>query len=337
MATTGFWLRGAKGKLAGAALQKGNDGNTIIREVVTPNNPQTEAQMIQRIMMKTVGAAYSAMKEITDHSFEGFKKGQATMSEFTSFNLKTLRDKVAAHVGDDLYELNSFTPLGSRVFVINEYQIARGSLPEIKTEVTGEDESSPGGLMALSANSYQAVINDYGLQRGDQLTFVVITANANNRGHQFHFARVILDPTGSDGEKLPLSTAFCGSGKVTSPSWRNEGEFTGLSYTDGKLKFQLGVASRTAAVGIIVSRKGSDDQWRRSDCTLTILSQSNGWSLGECLDKTQQASFSAKSSAYLNNAGTSAYVNGNGNSSGTSSSSSSGTSGGNASGPSAEG
>ena len=35
----------------------------------------------------------------------------------------------------------------------------------------------PGGLMALSANTYQAVISDYGLQRGDQLTFVVITAN----------------------------------------------------------------------------------------------------------------------------------------------------------------
>ena len=338
MATTGFWLRGAKGKLAGAALQKGTDGQTIIREVVTPSNPQTESQMIQRIIMKTVGSAYSAMKEITDHSFEGFKKGQATMSEFMRYNLNTLRDKVAAAVNGDLYELNSFTPLGSRVFVLNEYQISRGSLPEIKVEGTDEDAASPGGLMALSANTYQAIIGDYGLQRGDQLTFVVVTANQQNRGHQFHFARVILDPIDQNGDLLPLSTAFCTSGAVTSPSLRNEGSFTGLTYADGKLKFQLGVAAQTAAVGIIVSRKGSDDQWRRSDCTLTVLNQDNGWSLGECLEKTQQNSFSAQSSRYLNNAGTGAYVSEN---SGSGSSSDSGSSSGGGDntggGPSAEG
>lgn len=314
MATTGFWLRGAKGKLAGAALQKGNDGHTIIREIVTPNNPQTEAQMIQRIIMKTVGSAYSAMKEITDHSFEGFKKGQATMSEFMSFNLNTLRDRVAQNVNGNLYDLKSFTPLGSRVFVLNEYQISRGSLPKIKVTATAGNEASPGGLIALSANTYQAVLNDYGLQRGDQLTFVVVTANQNNRGHQFYFARVILDPTGANGEQLPMTTTFCTAGAVTSPSQRNEGSFTGLSYADSKLKFQLGVAAQIAAVGVIVSRKGNDDQWRRSDCQLTVLNQDNGWSLGECLDQTQQNSFSAKSSRYLNNAGTGAYVNNNGGS-----------------------
>lgn len=311
MAKTGFWLRGAKGKLAGAAIQKGSNGETIIREIVTPNNPQTEAQLIQRIIMKTVGCAYSAMKEITDHSFEGLKKGQPTMAEFMSYNLNTLRDKVAGAVSGDLYELKSFTPLGSRVFVLNDYQISRGSLPEIKAEGTGEDEVSPGGLMALSANTYQAVISDYGLQRGDQLTFVVVTANQNNRGHQFHFARVILDPTDANGDQLPLSTAFCAAGAVTSPSLRNEGSFSGLTYADGKLKFQLGVAAQIAAVGVIVSRKGADDQWRRSDCTLTVLNQDNGWSMGECLDKTQQAGFSSQSANYLNNAGTGAYVGGN--------------------------
>ena len=51
MAKTGFWLKGATGKLAGAALQKGANGETIMREIVTPKNPQTEAQMIQRIVV----------------------------------------------------------------------------------------------------------------------------------------------------------------------------------------------------------------------------------------------------------------------------------------------
>lgn len=51
MAKTGFWLHGATGKLAGATMSKGANGETIMREVVTPKNPKTEGQSIQRIIM----------------------------------------------------------------------------------------------------------------------------------------------------------------------------------------------------------------------------------------------------------------------------------------------
>ena len=64
MAKIGFWLKGATGKLAGAALQRGANGETIMREIVTPKNPQAEAQMIQRILMNTASQAYSKMKDI---------------------------------------------------------------------------------------------------------------------------------------------------------------------------------------------------------------------------------------------------------------------------------
>ena len=38
MAKTGFWLRGAKGKLAGTTLYKDpTTGETIMREIVTPS------------------------------------------------------------------------------------------------------------------------------------------------------------------------------------------------------------------------------------------------------------------------------------------------------------
>ena len=79
---TGFWLKGGKGKLAGATVYQQN-GETLMREVVTPTNPKTEKQIIQRIIMHTVMQAYSKMKDICDHSFEGLKKGQPTMSDMT--------------------------------------------------------------------------------------------------------------------------------------------------------------------------------------------------------------------------------------------------------------
>ena len=71
MSKVGFWLKGSTGKLAGTTLYKGANGETIQREVVSPSNPKTQAQNIQRIVMSTVGAAYSVMKAICDHSFEG--------------------------------------------------------------------------------------------------------------------------------------------------------------------------------------------------------------------------------------------------------------------------
>ena len=315
MAKTGFWLRGAKGKLAGAALQKGANGETIIREVVTPSNPQTVAQMIQRTLMSTVGRAYSAMKEITDHSYEGYKKGQQTMAAFQQYNLRVLRDKVEKAVADgvDLYELYAFNPIGSNLFVVNEYQIARGSLPVVTLTATDEDDALPGALMALPENTYQSVIDTYGLQRGDQLTFVVINANKTDRGHTFHFARVILDPTNEDGSQAALSAAFVSGGQINLPSVRNEGQFHTLSYADGQLKLNMG---RTiAAAGCIVSRQNSDDTWRRSDARLVVMNPDNGYSLQESLDRGGSAGISTLNSQYLNNAGQGSVLqSGSGNS-----------------------
>ncbi len=303
MAKTGFWLRGAKGKLAGASLQKGANGETIIREVVTPNNPQTVAQMIQRTLMSTVGRAYSAMKEIADHSYEGAKKGQQTMAAFQQYNLRLLRDKVEKAVADgtDLYDLYAFNPIGMNLFVVNEYQISRGSLPTVALTATGEEDAQPGALMAIPENTYQSVIDTYGLQRGDQLTFVFINANQADRGHTFHYARVILDPTNADGTQAALSSAFVTDGAINLPSVRNEGQFSTLSYANGKLKLNMG--STIAAAGCIVSRQNSDDSWRRSDARLVVLNGENGYPLQEALDRAGSGSINTLNSRYLNNAG----------------------------------
>ena len=48
MAKSGFWLRGARGKLAGGVLQKGENGS-IIREHVIMANLLTDALLLLRI------------------------------------------------------------------------------------------------------------------------------------------------------------------------------------------------------------------------------------------------------------------------------------------------
>ena len=61
----------ARGKVGSLVFSRAN-GKQIVRsraEVV--KNPRTEQQMVQRIMLNTIAQAYSQMKAITDHSFQG--------------------------------------------------------------------------------------------------------------------------------------------------------------------------------------------------------------------------------------------------------------------------
>lgn len=295
----------ARGKVGSLVFSRA-DGKQIVRsraEVV--KNPRTETQMVQRIILNTIAQAYSKMKAITDHSFQGVAEGQQSMSYFMQRNLNNLRTQIAAkradnNTFDDIYE---FSPLKSNFFAVNNYEIAKGTLPEIVVE---KDESDLTMSIALSANTYQAFITDYNLKRGDQITFVAIT-NSYGTQRDFTFARVILDPHDAEGKELPLSTAFAQANKVVSPSDRNEGEFRALSVADGKLTFGFG-KSTTSILGaaVIVSRKNADGTWLRSNATMVQNSDSADmtYSLGDCITLLADSSLDTLSDMYLNNAGT---------------------------------
>ena len=98
MAKVGFWLRGMRGKFAGASFSKGQNGETIAREIVSHANPKTNAQLYQRAIMATIMKAYSVGKAIFDHSFEGKKVGSENQQAFMSLNARNLRAVVANEV-----------------------------------------------------------------------------------------------------------------------------------------------------------------------------------------------------------------------------------------------
>lgn len=102
MAKAGFWLRGAKGKLAGASMGKGANGQTIMREIVTPKNPRTNAQLMQRAIMATVMQAYSAGKIIFDHSFQGRSVGAPNQQRFMSLNARRLRSTITDDIDNNV-------------------------------------------------------------------------------------------------------------------------------------------------------------------------------------------------------------------------------------------
>lgn len=309
MAKTGFWLRGAKGKLAGATIYQSN-GKTQMREITAPKNPQTDAQLIQRAIMATVMKAYGAMKAITDHSFEGTTAGSATMARFQSLNAKAVRARIEEDInnGYDLGSIYAFSKIGDAQFVPNAYVISAGSLPTVVAQIAGTTLGKV-TIGAAAAVSYQDIINFYGLQRGDQLTFVELKGT-NYTNIKFHFARVILDPTDAQGNQAPLTSAFVNNGAINLPSPRNEGSFGSLTgATD--IQFSVGPSNLvTQAVGVIVSRKVGET-WQRSACQLAIDPANSSLfpSLKQAMDSAA-GTLNVLNSRYLNNSGEGAVANG---------------------------
>lgn len=307
MAKVGFWLKGSKGKLAGATMYQSN-GETIMREVVSPSNPKTDGQLLQRIVMHTIMGAYSAMKEICDHSFEGFKKGQETMSYFMKQNVQFCREKIATmqQQGTTVYGMYNFAPLGVKGFTPNQYQVAMGSLPQIHSYIK-DDSTSHGYLAGFSANTYENVIATLGLKRGDQLTFCIFQQLSEAYGaKEFKFARVILDPTNADGTPADLSVPFIGEdGKINLPSIRNEGNFYFAYNAANQVEFGITSAIGGPANFVIASRKGSDGNWMRSTTYMSYVTSGQSYNLGECLDmaKNGNSALYVNNPLYLNNAG----------------------------------
>lgn len=309
MAKTGFWLNGAKGKVAGTTIYQSN-GETVMRVINrSVKNPRTTAQLIQRIITKTVAKQYSAMKAIVDHSFEGVTAGANTMARFRSINNTLLRERIAAaqQDGKKFDEMFNFVPLKTNKLLPVVVQVSEGTLPRMAAVC---DDYSAHLPMPLGKNTYQSVIETLGLERGDQLTFVTIEPVNENGDLVFKFARVILDPREADGSAAPLSTAFIGEkNNIVKPSFRNEGSFTTLEFVQSdaaaqnKISYSFNDAVLAAAV--IASRKVNND-WLRSTEVMSLLPDLKDYeiSLQEALDLAIQGTdIYTDSQRYLNNAG----------------------------------
>lgn len=302
MSKGNLFLGFGRGKVGDVVFYRSN-GEQITRSLNrNPKNPRSESQLLQRIIMGTVMQAYSKMKSITDHSFEGVQPGAATMAEFLRLNVDNLRARVSAEIeqGSALEEIWAFTPMGTSQFAPNEYIVSRGTLPQVPCLI----ETTTAKITDITENTYQAIINQYGLQRGDQLTFMW-SQGSNPSNTEFYFCRVILDPRNPDGSEASLASPFVAAGnQVNLPNPRNEGQFGTLTYSESAIHFGFNQQLITSA-GIIVSRK-VNGSWLRSSCTLgwASVNVAMSWpSIGECIALVSEGDITTVGQRYLNNAG----------------------------------
>ena len=325
MAKDNLFLGMARGSIGSVTFSR-VEGQQIARARNTsPRNPQSPAQMIQRIVMSTVGKAYSFMREICDHSFEGYESGQLSQRKFIEVNVSLLRDTLADLIAYPVESeikastATNFSYKNDYLPVLNRYQISAGSLPRInlvttETQVAPCIEFDPGELTTQTI-TYQDIIDLLGVQRGDQLTFIQITNDnrADNRQRSlmsgFRYARVILDP--SDGD---LTSPFIVNNAINKPNERNEGVFRNLSIQNQEnrkgLQFILkDVIYETAsdrhmiANSVILSRlRGS--QWLRSEAFIepNVISGSSAWQKSYLNEAYESYKTQPNSDLYLNQA-----------------------------------
>lgn len=127
----------------------------------TVKNPNTVAQIMQRMKMAPAAKLFDALSDILDHSWEGVPYGAKSRLEFMR---RAMKNDPAVYV-----------PYGYKSVAPGEYEVSAGSLPSLPWRK--EIESSEGHTTIIDGDSdlTQDIVNrlaNYGVLVGDQITIV---------------------------------------------------------------------------------------------------------------------------------------------------------------------
>ena len=156
------------------------------------------------------------------------------------------------------------------------------------------------------SRTYADFVNSWGLQRGDQVTFVTVQKRQGR--YEVNYARIVLNPRNADGSGAPMTTEIVDSqGEFPCSNWKNQLNFSTFEFDTDHFNFVLGRGGDVVAAGIIVSRKDKSGGWFRSNCQLVLNEAGLGsdlCSLAEAVDKSYATyDIDMESEFYLNNAG----------------------------------
>lgn len=178
----GIFSTQLKGKVGPVVYRNTPNGQTVSQRPANVKNPKTYAQMWQRMKMSTIQKAYSGLKGIVDHSWEGVQYGQKSMSEFTKRNFDTIAGGQGAFMA--LPDLIGATPSD---WLISDGSIAFSNFNDTvttyeKMNLTGEDSPAPVFVVpgTFADITCEQFIKAVGAEVGDIITFVAVVKEVNS-------------------------------------------------------------------------------------------------------------------------------------------------------------
>lgn len=217
------------GKRGGVVYYR-RQGEQISRPKVTPTNPKSAKQALQRMVLASAAKLASAFEPIVNHSFEGVAVGTKSVQHFRSLAMNYLRSTAAGYFNGGQYDLvpTIFPIKGAPIVGGSEgLAISSGSLSlnafELSNKVLSLALNSQLATTAFTTQAaYEAELAKLGLEPGDQLTFVLIlnslSDNAatmsydsgshtwSNKAQIVRFCRLVFVPTLPDSFSGTLIT-----------------------------------------------------------------------------------------------------------------------------------
>ena len=262
------------------------DGKQITKDrVYDVKNPRTEAQMRQRMLMTTIGAAYKTLKSIADHSFEGYSSGMQCMRQFNSRNLNRFKQAAAAKgsVAFNEYKDGDINPL--------PFILASGSLPGFSfkfdttsnLEIVGEKE---GADFTTAEGIYAAL----GVQRNDLITFCTVIGEGTTlngvysyKAERFNIVRLYCDKSGAVSKPADAFTI----------STNNDQASVSMSTAANAITIKTGEAD----FGAVIQSRKNDSGWLRSDAVMIV----NDTVIADVKTANQLATYPVGTELILNN------------------------------------
>lgn len=243
------------------------NGKQVTKDrVYNVKNPRSTMQMKQRAIMATALHAYSALKEICDHSFEGITYGQKSMNYFIAENARMIRSAAP--------DVNLSTYKG--IAISNAYIIAKGTLPSIE-------------LLGNADNSYFTIDKDFtgtftfaqlmaafgASMIGDMVTFVALIDNPGSDASVYWLRLKLTESnktksfTASESPNI-LASLVEGTDFETNIDNFTAQDFS-ISYLNDGKKIAIAASNNDKqSMGVILSRK-SDTGWLRSSSSMVNI------------------------------------------------------------------
>lgn len=233
-----------------------NDGMQITKDRVTQvKNPRSKAQMAQRCLLKTISLAYSSMKSILDHSFEGVSYGALSMRHFQSINfnlVKAARFATAKTIG--------YAKYGDSTPNLGQYVIAQGSLSQPNFHAFTLSVQGSGISIAVSdVTTVADFATKLGIGLGELIT-VCAQIQSNKNAVAFAWVRFTLPSNAA----APISEIQVESNLNVEASFDN-GVSAVVSVTD------FGTDTAKGALYTAIRSKYGTNGWMRSKAVLNLV------------------------------------------------------------------
>ncbi len=205
----GYMVKNAKGRTS--------QGWRAYQPKVT--NPNKYAQRFNRVILSTMAKAYSVLRPICDHAFEGISGPSRNQKEFAKLNIRLLQQ--LAPIGN-----GNWNPRSEFSMMTNPYIVSKGSLARLSyIFLSGQNRiqmylpSSIGNDTPTIGEFFDAM----GWTDGGQITLLLTFGDDSPAVSEFRFARLVFK----------LGEAYNGgSGPLTreTPLFTTEGTTPNITY-----------------------------------------------------------------------------------------------------------